>query len=101
MGDGSFKTVEIEAEATLNPEEDYHEAQVALYHELGDTMNYVFSGNGAGKSHNGPPKAVQPLTAAPRREHWCSTHQTEYKMFTKEGRTWYSHKTRDGWCKES
>jgi hypothetical protein len=102
MGDGSFKTVEIGAEATLNPDEDFHDAQVTLYHELGGTMKYVFSGNGSGKAQPGPEKAVAapPPSALPQREHWCEEHRVEYKRHEKSGQVWFSHKVGDGWCKE-
>src|SRR3990167_5662617 len=28
----------------------------------------------------------------------CDIHQEDMRQFTKEGRSWYSHKTDDGWC---
>ena len=30
---------------------------------------------------------------------WCSKHGVAMKQTTKEGRSWWSHKTADGWCK--
>ena len=30
---------------------------------------------------------------------WCPIHHTEMPQTTKDGRSWYSHKTADGWCK--
>jgi hypothetical protein len=31
---------------------------------------------------------------------WCSIHQCEMKKWSKDGRTWFSHKTDDGrWCR--
>jgi hypothetical protein len=54
LADGSYKTVELAAEGTIAPGEDWHEAEVALYHELGETMKYVFSGPGSGKVKHGP-----------------------------------------------
>jgi hypothetical protein len=38
MADGAWKTVELGAEGALTPDEDYHQAQLALYHELGQTI---------------------------------------------------------------
>ncbi len=29
---------------------------------------------------------------------WCPIHSVEMKLFQKDGRSWYSHKTDDGWC---
>ena len=42
------------------------------------------NGNGKG-AHNGHGKQ-------------CSIHQCGMKRYEKEGKTWYSHKTDDGWC---
>jgi hypothetical protein len=63
MPDGSHKTIELSAEGTMDPDEDRHKAQVTLYHELGKTMKYVFSGNGSGKAQIGPEKPVEPPPA--------------------------------------
>jgi hypothetical protein len=30
---------------------------------------------------------------------YCHVHKVALQKFTKDGRTWYSHKTADGWCK--
>jgi len=30
---------------------------------------------------------------------WCSIHNCEMKKYEKDGRTWYSHKVGDSWCK--
>jgi hypothetical protein len=103
MVDGSFKTVELGTEGNLDPSEDWQEVQSDLYRQLGDQMRYVF--NGSGKAQNGPENAVAPLAEAatppvPSREHFCTAHQTEYRQFTKDGRTWYSHRHGNGWCKE-
>jgi hypothetical protein len=106
MADGSFKTIELGCEGTLNSsDDDWQEVQASLYHQLGDQMHYVFSGNGKGRPQNGPGNAVAPLAEAatppvPSREHFCTAHQTEYRQFTKDGRTWYSHRHGNGWCKE-
>jgi hypothetical protein len=100
MADGSHKTVELSVESSLtSSDEDWHEVQRKIYAQLGEQMRYVFSGNGSGKVAQEPPRADLP---AHQREHWCATHQTEYKRFSKDGRVWYSHKVPDGkWCKES
>jgi hypothetical protein len=29
---------------------------------------------------------------------WCPIHQCEMKLWEKDGRSWYSHKTDEGWC---
>ena len=30
---------------------------------------------------------------------WCSKHGVQMKLNHKEGRSWWSHKTTEGWCK--
>ena len=46
------------------------------------------------------PLVVQPTdTQTPATEGWCSTHGVQMCQNHKDGRTWYSHKTADGWCK--
>jgi hypothetical protein len=109
MTDGAVKTVELGAEASLSPDEDYHEAQVALYHELGETMKYVFSSNGAGnptstgsgQAQNSPEKLVETPTRKgaskthsrpDRPQHWCEEHACDYVRYEKNGKVWWSHK---------
>jgi hypothetical protein len=43
----------------------------------------------------------QPSTppAANQGEGWCGKHGLQMTQTTKNGRTWWSHKTADGWCK--
>ena len=48
--------------------------------------------------------AQYPLPLAPQAASqgpdWCSTHQVAMKLnHGKDGKTWYSHRTDDGWCK--
>ena len=30
---------------------------------------------------------------------WCPIHNVKMKRREKDGQTWYSHKTKDGWCR--
>jgi hypothetical protein len=30
---------------------------------------------------------------------WCAIHNTAMQENAKDGRTWWSHKTAEGWCK--
>jgi hypothetical protein len=107
LADGSHKTVELAAQGTLNPGEDWHKAEVALYHELGETMKYVFSGNGSGKPaltgpgkpHNAPARKA-PASRPGRPEHWCEEHTCEFNRYEKNGKVWYSHRVGNSWCKE-
>jgi hypothetical protein len=38
-------------------------------------------------------------TAADQREGFCAVHGVQMRQTTKNGRTWWSHKTAEGWCK--
>ena len=45
------------------------------------------------------PASTKP-PAQPQGKEWCSTHGVALKVnHGKDGRTWLSHKTADGWCK--
>jgi len=41
----------------------------------------------------------QPQPPASQGQGWCAVHNTAMQENHKEGRTWYSHKTDQGWCK--
>jgi hypothetical protein len=58
-GKGSWKSLEIGAEATIAPNENWHTAQEQLYYQLGQQMKTLWS-NGAGKPQNGSEKPIQP-----------------------------------------
>src|SRR5262249_45677006 len=46
------------------------------------------------------PLVVKPTDMqVPAAEGWCSKHGVQMKLNHKDGRSWYSHKTADGWCK--
>ena len=45
------------------------------------------------------PLVVTPTSARAPAEGWCSKHGVQMRQNHKDGRTWYSHKTADGWCK--
>src|SRR5262249_24049715 len=45
------------------------------------------------------PLVLKPTDPPARPEGWCSTHGVQMRQNHKDGRTWYSHKTADGWCK--
>jgi hypothetical protein len=98
---GSYKTVELAAEGTIAPDEDYHQAQVSLYHALGETMKYVFSGNGSGKPQNGLEQTAPPSVEPQRPDHYCHQHNMPFKRYEKDGKSWWSHRQRNSWCRES
>ncbi len=82
---GEYKTIELSAEAALDPNEMLTEAQATLYQDLGQQLRTLWTvkANGSGQS-----------------EHHCQEHQTEFKKYEKEGRVWYAHRAGEKWCKE-
>jgi hypothetical protein len=42
---------------------------------------------------------AQPPMQAPAAEGWCSKHGVQMRQNNKDGRSWWSHWTPDGWCK--
>ena len=97
---GEYKTIELSAEATLEPQEARIEAQASLYTELGQQLRTLWTAkaNGNGQANNGSAKAEDSTTE--QSEHYCAEHQTEFKRFEKEGRVWYAHKAGQKWCRE-
>jgi len=46
------------------------------------------------------PLVVKPTdTQAPAAESWCHKHSVAMRQNHKDGRSWWSHKTAEGWCK--
>jgi hypothetical protein len=45
------------------------------------------------------PASQPPVAAASPGEGWCSKHGLQMKQTTKNGQSWWSHRTDDGWCK--
>jgi hypothetical protein len=97
-----WKTVELSAEATVDPNEDWALAQQGLYTMLTAQLRHLWSLNG----HNGAESHVEAtwdeIKAMPSpKDHWCPEHQTEFKRYEKDSRHWYSHSIPGGgWCKE-
>ena len=44
-------------------------------------------------------RSQAPAQASSQGQGWCQTHGVPMQEQHKNGRTWYSHKTADGWCK--
>jgi hypothetical protein len=97
-GRGAWKSLELGAEAQVAPNENWHTTQQELYHQLAERMRGLWA-NGNGKTdHQQLPTPESPPAARP---HWCQQHQTEYNRFEKGGKTWFSHRTKEGsWCRE-
>ncbi len=103
---GSWKSLELAAEADVTIMDDWTVCQAELYSQLSQQLRQLWNNgngaalNGAGgtESHGEPPAASEP--AQTPREHWCYPHKREWKRRTKNGMTWYSHRQGKGWCNE-
>jgi len=108
LKDGEWKGLEIGAEATIDPGEDRREAHRALYGDLAAQLKELFT-NGpdqaSGKRPGKPKKSVpdnlpsKKQPEEPSDPSWCSIHKVKMKRRQKNGGVWYSHKTKDGWCR--
>ena len=94
LPDGGWKAVELSAEASLDPNETWTEAQAALYQDLGQQLKALWKANGNGHASQ-TSTFVEASTA-----HYCQEHQAEFKRYQKDGRSWYAHKSGQKWCKE-
>jgi hypothetical protein len=45
------------------------------------------------------PQAAPASAPSPGQAGWCQQHQVQMRQTTKEGQSWWSHKTPEGWCK--
>jgi hypothetical protein len=97
---GAWKSLELGAEASIGPEDDWQISQALLYVQLAEQLKSLWSANGHKPTENGS-HGTEKAVETPVREHWCPVHQVEFRRFEKDGRAWYSHKQGDGWCRES
>ena len=89
LGDGSYKTVELGAEATLTAEETWTEAQANLYQALGHQLKALWTSNGNSGANGHPTPG-----------HYCLEHGTAFKQYEKASQVWYAHKQGQEWCRE-
>ena len=88
LGDGSYKTVELGAEATLTAQETWTEAQASLYQELGNQLKTLWTAKNGG-SANGSTL-----------DHHCQEHSSAFQRYEKGSQVWYAHKQGQEWCRE-
>jgi hypothetical protein len=108
MADGSHKTVELAADASIGPEDDWQMSQALLYTQLAEQMRVLWKANGVSSEHgqNGHEKPIaeptwEEIQAMPLPQaHFCPAHKKPFKRFEKGGNAWYSHKQGDSWCRE-
>ena len=89
LGDGSYKTVELGAEATLTAEDIWIEAQASLYQELAHQLKSLWTSNSSGSAD------VQPAPG-----HFCQEHGMAFQRYEKGSQVWFAHKAGSKWCKE-
>ena len=108
VGPSRFKTVELSAEATVQGDEDWQNAQNELYSQLGKQVKHLWLQGQ--KASEAAEMAVEDISSTdvtqPNNplgsDHYCLEHQAEFKRYQRGANTWYSHKTVDGaWCKET
>jgi hypothetical protein len=99
LGDGQHKTVELSAEAFLDDEEVWTQAQARLYHELGQQMKTLWA-NGKGQNTSESQQHAPAPTPPAAPEHYCQEHKTQFKPYEKDGHVWHSHRAGNQWCKE-
>ena len=110
-GKGAWKSLEIGAEGTVDERELWQAALAQLYADLGREFKQLWSsgtraevGSGDAVAAAAPSEQEEPLPVPVTPEnnrngaasHWCQQHQTEYRRFEKDGRSWYSHRLPDG-----
>ena len=106
-GKGSWKVVELGAEASISDREFWQQAQSELYYQLTHQLRTLWS-NGNGTTLNGNNGIESPLEPLPELEptptppaHWCDRHKAEFRRQEKDGTVWYSHRQGSAWCSEA
>jgi hypothetical protein len=98
---GAWRSLEIGAEATVAPDEDWHTAQASLYHQLGQQLQALWDNPRADEAPEKPAEAPEEPNLPPTPEHYCQQHQAEYQRYEKDGKVLWAHKAPDGkWCRE-
>jgi hypothetical protein len=98
---GAWRSVEIGAEATITPDEDWHTAQASLYHQLGQQLQELWDNRRADEAPEKPAEAPGKPDLPTMPDHYCQQHQVEYQRYEKDGKVLWAHKAPDGkWCRE-
>jgi hypothetical protein len=106
---GSWKSIELGAEASLGPGESWRAAQSQLYRDVSNLLKQLWAQNGSGQPpalEDLPPVAggfasdtdPQPLPA-----HFCQQHGAPFTPKTGPHGEFYSHKVEGStaWCNKS
>jgi hypothetical protein len=91
---GSWVAIELGGTASLtNSEETLESVSDELYKRLTKQLKVLWASNKAG---GGETKTETEAETQNPNPNWCAEHNTEFKKFSKDGKTWFSHKTADG-----
>ena len=98
LGNGTHKTVELSAEASLDTKDTWRQAQAGLYADLGQQLRTLWATKTNGNGQ--PPAGNDKTEAAPN--HHCQEHDVPFQRYEKQGKVWYSHRITgsDDWCRE-
>src|SRR5918996_5537088 len=76
---GAWRSLEIGAEATVAPNEDWHTAQASLYQELAQQLQALWDNRRADEAPEKPAEAPGAPDLPTTPEHRCQQHQVEYR----------------------
>lgn len=94
-----WKKVNLGAEATVTAKEDWRKAQGALYADLATQLKELFTNDPQQPAQKPDPKEKKAGNPGKTDPSWCPIHNCKMERREKNGGVWYSHKTKDGWCK--
>lgn len=98
---GAWRSLEIGAEATVAPDEDWQSAQASLYQQLGQQLQALWDNRKADEVPEKPAETSEEANLPTTPEHYCQQHQVAYRRYEKEGNVLWAHKAPDGtWCRE-
>jgi hypothetical protein len=98
---GAWRSLEIGAEATVAPDEDWRTAQASLYQQLGQQLQALWENRRADEAPEKPAEVSEEANLSTTPEHYCQQHQVQYRRYEKEGKVLWAHKAPDGtWCRE-
>jgi hypothetical protein len=93
---GSWVTIELGSTASLtNSEEILESVSDELYQRLTKQLKALWVNSKAGGSEP-QAEALSEAKGQTPNPNWCAEHHTEFKQFSKNGNSWFSHKIADG-----
>ena len=103
ISDGAYGSAEVSmwVEMDLSPTADFDESLDSLDKFITGKVGASAKEKQAKVQASAPVSATVPMVpvAPPATEGHCAIHNVAMKKYTKEGRSWYSHKHGDAWCK--